>query len=134
METIDCWGTDPENKGVYPRGEQKEELDLGFVNEEDEEIKSLISTEPHKRFRQESRSGRLDKAIAMTHKVLVNSTIKLHLIGETELGNEFSEHEKRLQEIEVLDGELKLRMLYHWAKSLSPLMGKGAKALGYERK
>lgn len=46
MKTIDCWGTDPENKGVYPRGEQKEGIDLGFVKEEDEEIESLISSEP----------------------------------------------------------------------------------------
>lgn len=46
MKGFDEWATDPENKGVYPRGEQKEEIDLRFVKEEDEEIKSLISSEP----------------------------------------------------------------------------------------
>ena len=46
MNGFDEWATDPENKGVYPRGEQKEEIDLRFVKEEDEEIESLISSEP----------------------------------------------------------------------------------------
>ena len=45
MNGFDEWATDPENKGVYPRGEQKEEIDLRFVKEEDEEIESLISSE-----------------------------------------------------------------------------------------
>ena len=46
MKGFDEWATDPENKGVYPRGEQKEEIDLRFVKEEDKEIESLISSEP----------------------------------------------------------------------------------------
>lgn len=75
----------------------------------------------------------LNRIIALTHRVLVGSSIKLYFRGEKELGEQFKKHDVALHEIEDVDDvELKLRLLHEWAKSLIPLMDKGAKALGYD--
>ena len=55
MKGFDEWATDPENKGVYPRGRKTDEseddnicVDTSYIKEEDGEIKSLIPSESNK--------------------------------------------------------------------------------------